>query len=217
MEKLASPVQIRYLGLAPYQATYQAMQHFTENRQADTVDELWILQHAAVYTLGQAGKWEHLLNPGPIPVYQVDRGGQITYHGPGQLITYVLLDLKRRHWGVKQLVFALEQAVINYLAHYDIQGKRRDQAPGVYVNEHKLAALGLRVRRGCSYHGLSLNVAMDLTPFERINPCGYAGLTITQLRDLGINANLTSVSQQFLPYLLNTLQLYSINNFISND
>ena len=212
MENLASPVRIRYLGLAPYQATYQAMQHFTDNRQAHTIDELWILQHAPVYTLGQAGKWEHLLNPGQIPVYQVDRGGQVTYHGPGQLIIYVLLDLKRRSWGVKPFVLALEQAIINYLAYHHIQGQRRDKAPGVYVNECKLAALGLRIRRGCSYHGLSLNVDMDLTPFQGINPCGYAGLTVTQLRDLGINANLTLVSEQFLPYLLDTLQLYPINN-----
>jgi len=217
METVVSPVWIRYFGLAPYQATYQAMQHFTDNRQADTVDELWVLQHPSVYTLGQAGKWEHLLNPGQIPVYQVDRGGQVTYHGPGQLIIYVLLDLKRRHWGVKLLVSALEQAVIDYLAHHQILGGRRDKAPGVYVDDHKLSALGLRIRRGCSYHGLSLNVDMDLTPFQGINPCGYAGLTVTQLRDLGINDNLTQLSEQFLPYLFHTLQLEPINTITPND
>lgn len=217
MGNVVSPVRIRYLGLAPYQATYQAMQHFTDNRQADTVDELWVLQHPSVYTLGQAGKWEHLLNPGEISVCQVDRGGQVTYHGPGQLIVYVLLDLNRRHWGVKSLVSALEQAVIDYLAHHQISGKRRDKAPGVYVDDHKLSALGLRIRRGCSYHGLSLNVDMDLTPFQGINPCGYAGLTVTQLRDLGINDNLTQLSEQFLPYLFHTLQLDPINTITPND
>ncbi len=199
---------IRWLGLVPYQSTYQAMQHFTDHRQVNTLDELWVLQHPPVYTLGQAGKREHLLNTHTIPVYQVDRGGQVTYHGPGQLIIYVLLDLKRRQWGVKQFVFALEQAVIDYLAQYQIPSNRRDRAPGVYVGEGKLAALGLRIRHGCSYHGLSLNINMDLTPFQDINPCGYAGLAITQLHDLGIDDDFTQISNQFLSHLLNTLNLY---------
>jgi lipoyl(octanoyl) transferase len=181
------------------------MQHFTDNRNALTLDELWVLQHPPVYTLGQAGKPEHLLNPGNIPVYHIDRGGQVTYHGPGQLVVYVLMDISRRNWGVKQLVQALEQAVIDYLASQQINGKRREKAPGVYVDKRKIAALGLRIRRGCSYHGLSLNIDMDLTKFQGINPCGYAGLEVTQLRDLGITEDFESVSAQFLRYLLDTL------------
>ncbi|MEN8216153.1 MAG: lipoyl(octanoyl) transferase LipB [Pseudomonadota bacterium] len=196
---------IRQLGIVPYKPTYQAMQRFTDTRGADTPDELWVLQHPPVYTLGQAAKLEHLLNTGNIPVYPIDRGGQVTYHGPGQLIVYVLMDIKRRRWGVKKLVHALEQAVIDYLASQDIIGKCREKAPGVYVDERKIASLGLRIRRGCSYHGLSLNVDMDLTPFQGINPCGYAGLEVTQLRDLGIYDDFEQVSAQFLSYLLESL------------
>jgi lipoyl(octanoyl) transferase len=183
------------------------MQTFTESRQADTPDELWVLEHPPVYTLGMAGKREHLLNPEKIPVYCVDRGGQVTYHGPGQLVVYILMDLKRRQWGVKQLVHAIEQAVIDYLAYQHLQGQRRDKAPGVYVEGRKISALGLRVKRHCCYHGLSLNVNMDLTPFTGINPCGYAGLEVTQLRDLGIHDSFTQVTNQFLQHLLYTLNL----------
>jgi len=206
------PVLIRHLGLVPYQATYQAMQHFTDNRHAETLDELWVLQHPPVYTLGQAGKPEHLLNPGNIPVYHIDRGGQVTYHGPGQLVVYVFMDIKRRNWGVKQLVQALEQAVIDYLASQQINGNRREKAPGVYVEKCKIASLGLRIRRGCCYHGLSLNIDMDLTPFQHINPCGYAGLEVTQLRDLGTTEDFEQVSAQFLRYLLDTLNFFIKEN-----
>lgn len=186
------------------------MQRFTDTRSTDTPDELWLLQHPPVYTLGQAGKREHLLNTGNIPVYPIDRGGQVTYHGIGQLIVYVLMNIKRRNWGVKKLVFALEQAVIDYLASQNLSGNRRENAPGVYVDERKIASLGLRIRRGCSYHGLSLNVDMDLTPFQGINPCGYAGLEVTQLRDLGIRDDFEQVSAQFLSYLLCSLNLNPI-------
>ncbi len=188
------------------------MQHFTDNRHAQTLDELWVLQHPPVYTLGQAGKPEHLLNPGNIPVYHIDRGGQVTYHGPGQLVVYVLMDIKRRNWGVKQLVQALEQAVIDYLASQQINGNRREKAPGVYVEKCKIASLGLRIRRGCCYHGLSLNIDMDLTPFQHINPCGYAGLEVTQLRDLGTTEDFEQVSAQFLRYLLDTLNFFIKEN-----
>jgi lipoyl(octanoyl) transferase len=207
--KNSPPILIRHLGIVPYKPTYQAMQHFTDTRNADTLDELWVLQHPPVYTLGQAAKREHLLNTGDIPVYAIDRGGQVTYHGYGQLIVYVLIDIKRRNWGVKKLVQALEQGVIDYLASQNIIGKRREKAPGVYVDERKIASLGLRIRRGCSYHGLSLNVDMDLTPFQGINPCGYAGLEVTQLRDLGISEDFEQVSGQFSSYLLGSLNLSS--------
>ena len=208
-------VIIRYLGLVSYLPVYQALQRFTETRQVDTFDELWILEHPPVYTLGMAGKREHLLNTASISVYSVDRGGQVTYHGPGQLVVYILMDLKRRRWGVKQLVRAIEQAVIDYLASQYIIGLRCENAPGVYVGGRKISALGLRIRRGCSYHGLSLNVDMDLKPFAGINPCGYAGLEVTQLRELGINDDLSQVTTQFLPYLLYTLDYTDTINLIT--
>lgn len=204
------PALIRHLGIVPYMPTYRAMQQFTDTRQPETTDEIWILQHPPVYTLGLAGRWEHLHRPGDILVYPTDRGGQVTYHGPGQLIVYILLDLKRRHFAVKRLVYLLEQAVIDYLSHQQIVGERRDKAPGVYVQGRKLAALGLRVRHGCSYHGLSLNVAMDLTPFQGINPCGYAGLEVTQLRDLGVMDDFHQVTTQFLACLFKQLDMPAI-------
>ncbi len=193
---------VRNLGLVAYQPIHQAMQQYTDTRNADTPDELWVLQHSPIYTLGQAGKPEHLLDTGNIPVYQSDRGGQVTYHGPGQLIVYVLMDIKRANLGVKKLVNLLEQAIINYLSSLKINSSRRDKAPGVYVNNQKIAALGLRIRKSCSYHGLSLNVNMDLRPFAGINPCGYAGLGVTQLSELGIKLNLEQVTEQFLECLL---------------
>ncbi len=192
------PVLIRRLGLVDYQTAFDEMRHFTEQRSADTPDEIWLLEHPPVFTQGLNGKPEHLLNPGDIPVLQVDRGGQVTYHGPGQLVAYLLLDLRRRKLGVRHVVSAMEQAVIALLADYDITAEARQDAPGVYVDGNKIAALGLRVRRGCSYHGLSLNVAMDLEPFSRINPCGYQGLGVTQLQALGVGDSMDEVAEKLL-------------------
>ena len=180
-----SPLIVRHLGIRPYLDTWQAMQAFTDRRDVDTPDEIWLLQHEAVYTQGQAGKAEHLLHPTEIPVVQSDRGGQITYHGPGQLIAYLLLDVRRKGLGVRQLVTAMEQAVIGVLAQANIQAAAKADAPGVYVDGAKIASLGLRIRRGCSFHGLALNVDLDLTPFTHINPCGYAGLAMTSTALLG--------------------------------
>ncbi|PIV21803.1 MAG: octanoyltransferase [Hydrogenophilales bacterium CG03_land_8_20_14_0_80_62_28] len=182
---LLAPI-VRHLGRVDYEPTWRAMQSFTAERGPDTPDELWLLEHPPVFTLGQAGKREHILTDLGIPVIAIDRGGQVTYHGPGQVVVYVLLDLRRRGYGVKELVRRLEQAVIDLLAGFGVVAERRAGAPGVYVNEAKIAALGLRIKNGCSYHGLALNVAMDLTPFSAINPCGYEGLAVTQTSDLGI-------------------------------
>ncbi len=171
----------RHLGLVDYQSTFEAMKRFTAERTVDTEDELWLLQHPSVFTQGISGKVEHLLAPGDIPVVQIDRGGQVTYHGPGQWVAYVLFDLKRAHMGVRELVTAIEQAVVNLLSDYHIAAAPDASAPGVYVEGEKIASLGLKVSRGRCYHGVALNVDMDLEPFERINPCGYAGLKVTSL------------------------------------
>ncbi len=179
------PLIVRHLGIRPYLQTWQDMQTFTDQRDADTPDEIWLLQHEAVYTQGQAGKAEHLLHQTDIPVVQSDRGGQITYHGPGQLVAYLLIDVRRKGLGVRQLVTAMEQAVIALLARSGIEAIAKPDAPGVYVAGAKIASLGLRIRRGCSFHGLALNVNLDLTPFSHINPCGYAGLAMTQTATLG--------------------------------
>ena len=189
-----NPLRVRQLGLVGYEPVWHDMQSFTATRTPDTPDELWLLEHPPVFTLGRNSKQEHLLDTGAIPVIQVDRGGQVTYHGPGQLVAYALLDIARRQLGVQSLVRILEQAVIDLLADYRIDGQRRDKAPGVYVDGRKIAALGLRVRKGCSFHGLSLNVDMDLGPFASINPCGYRGLEVTQLADLGVNTPLTTIA-----------------------
>ena len=188
---------IRHLGLMDYAPVWQEMQSFTESRNANTPDELWFLEHPPVFTLGRNGKQEHLHNTGKIPVINTDRGGQVTYHGPGQLIAYTLLNIKRRQLGVQSLVRILEQTVIDLLSDYSLSAQRREQAPGVYIDNRKVAALGLRIRKGCSFHGLSLNVDMDLSPFAMIDPCGYSGLEVTQLRDLGIDATLGTISAQF--------------------
>ncbi len=174
-------LRVRDLGVAPYEPVWHAMQAFTDARDEATPDEVWCVQHPPVFTLGQAGRAEHVLAPGDIPVVQVDRGGQVTYHGPGQLVLYPLLDLRRLDLGVRALVTLIEQALIDVLAMDDVVAVRREGAPGVYVDGAKIAALGLRVRRGCSFHGLAFNVDMDLEPFERINPCGFEGLAVTQL------------------------------------
>ena len=196
---------IRDLGVVDYTETWQRMQQFTDNRDESTVDEIWLLEHPPVFTQGQAGKEEHLLFPGDIPVVKVDRGGQVTYHGPGQLVAYVLLDIKRRKIGVRELVTMIEQVIVGALAAHAVNAYARPDAPGVYVNEAKVASLGLRVRKGCTFHGLALNVAMDLSPFSRINPCGYAGMRMVQTSDLGgpnsIEIAKQEISRQFISQL----------------
>jgi lipoyl(octanoyl) transferase len=177
------------------------MQAFNAARDEATADEIWLLEHLPVYTLGLNGKPEHVLEPGTIPVVNIDRGGQVTYHGPGQIVVYLLLDLRRLGYGVRELVRRMEGAVIALLASYGVAAERREGAPGVYVGEAKIAALGLRVRRGCCYHGLALNVDMDLEPFSRINPCGYSGLPVTQTLDVGIGDNIHDVSERLLALL----------------
>ena len=190
---MSLPLKVRRLGRQPYAATWEAMSNFTNNRGPDTPDELWLLEHDPVFTQGQAGKAEHVLAPGDIPVVQVDRGGQVTYHGPGQIVGYPLIDLRRAGVSVRELVNKLEQSLIDTLAHWNIGAERLDGAPGVYVAGAKVAALGLRVRRGCSFHGLAFNVSMDLEPYHRINPCGYKGLAVTQVLDLGGPSRLSDV------------------------
>jgi lipoyl(octanoyl) transferase len=180
----AAELVVRHLGVVDYLPTLESMRRLTAERNELTPDEIWLLQHPRVFTQGQAGKSEHLLAPGDIPVIQVDRGGQVTYHGPGQLVAYLMLDLRRLNLGVRELVTAMEESLVNVLASYSVEAAPKADAPGVYVNGDKIASLGLRVSRGCSFHGLALNVDMDMTPFLRINPCGYAGLKMVQLRDL---------------------------------
>jgi len=171
-------------GLQPYEATLERMQQYTAGRDADSADEIWLLEHPPVFTQGQAGNADHLLATGDIPVIKVDRGGQVTYHGPGQLVVYLMMDLKRSKLGVRKMVTLMEQALIDALASFSVEAYAKPDAPGVYVGKAKIASLGLRVRRGCSFHGLALNLDMDLTPFLRINPCGYAGMPMTQLASL---------------------------------
>ena len=177
-------VKVRDWGTTDYDETFAAMQEFTAQRDASTVDEIWLTEHRPVFTQGQAGKAEHVLAPGDIPVVQTDRGGQVTYHGPGQITGYLMFDIRRRKYGVRNLVTGIEVSMIRTLAEYGIDAEPRADAPGVYVNGNKIGSLGLRVRRGCSYHGLSLNVAMDLEPFSRINPCGLTGVAVTHMADL---------------------------------
>jgi lipoyl(octanoyl) transferase len=186
------------LGLQSYERVWSAMSDFTNQRNAETTDQLWLVQHPPVFTQGQAGKAEHLLVPGDIPVVQSDRGGQVTYHGPGQLVAYPLLDLRRLKIGVRDLVTSIEETIVATLAHYGIEAYAKSDAPGVYVDGNKIASLGLRVRRGCSFHGLALNVDMDLSPFLRINPCGYQGLAMAQIRDLVPNPPAISEVQKQL-------------------
>jgi lipoyl(octanoyl) transferase len=204
--RAAAPV-IRHLGRVDYLATWQRMQQFTDRRDAHTADELWFLEHPPVFTLGMAGKREHLLAPGDIPVIQTDRGGQVTYHGPGQLVVYALIDLRRAGLGVRDLVTALEQSVIQYAAQLGITAAAPREAPGVYVAGRKLASVGIRIRRGASYHGLALNVQMDLEPFQRINPCGFAGLAMTQLADLADVPDVAQAASGLQPHLLTALRL----------
>lgn len=198
---------IRHLGRVDYEPTWHAMQAFTAQRGPDTPDEIWLLEHPPVFTLGLAGKREHILQVTDIPIIPIDRGGQVTYHGPGQIVAYLLLDLKRRGYGVRELVQRMEQAIIHVLASYGVEGERREKAPGVYVAGKKIAALGLRIKHGMSYHGLALNVDMDLTPFTYINPCGYEGLEVTQLRMLGVTAQQIAVEQALLGALTAALAI----------
>ena len=192
---------VKQLGRVEYEPTWQAMMAFTSARQAETPDELWIVEHPPVYTLGQAGKPEHILQDVGIPIVKIDRGGQVTYHGPGQVVIYLLLDLARRKIKVRELVTAIEQAVIDFLAAHSIAAERRDGAPGVYVGDAKIAALGLKIKNGCSYHGLSLNVDMDLSPFTAINPCGYAGLKVIQTKDFNVPLTPAQAAAQLSQYL----------------
>ncbi len=199
-------IHIKSLGMVDYEPTWRAMQRFTAERSADTVDEIWLVQHPPTYTQGQAGKPEHLLNPTDIPVVNIDRGGQITYHGPGQIVAYLLLDLRRWKINVREMVRLMEQAVIDLLAEYGVRAEGRDEAPGVYVGDAKIAALGLKIKNSCSYHGLALNVDMDLTPFANINPCGYEGLKVTQCIAQGITVPLEELQAELTQNLVHGLQ-----------
>jgi len=195
------PALLRDLGRQGYEPVWHAMQQFTDSRGDSTTDELWVVEHDPVFTLGQAGKDEHVLAPGDIPVLHVDRGGQVTYHGPGQIVVYPLLDLRRLGIGVRDYVCRIEQAIIDTLDEWNIGAERLDGAPGVYVGGAKIAALGIRVRRGCSFHGLAFNVSLDLEPFHRINPCGYAGMQVTSVLDLGGPSGIEAVKAVLLSHL----------------
>ena len=205
---IKSPV-IKYLGLVEYEPAWQAMKEFTVQRTAATRDEIWLLQHPPVYTQGQAGKPEHLLHATDIPVVKIDRGGQITYHGPGQIVAYLLLDLRRWQLNVRELVRLMEQVVIDVLARHDITAHGRADAPGVYVGEAKIAALGLKIKNGCCYHGLAFNVDMDLTPFDNINPCGHVGLHVTQARAVGVATPLHELEARLAQNLIALLQRHN--------
>ena len=201
------PIEIRSLGRKEYEPLWREMQEFTNSRNDETADEIWFTEHPPVFTLGRNARREHLLTPGDIPVIQIDRGGQVTYHGPGQLMIYPLIDLKRARLGIRDLVTALEQSVVDLLRQYDIESRSRQDAPGVYVEGRKIASVGLRIRRSCSYHGMALNVDMDLEPFSRINTCGYTDLDVTDLRTLRAKKNLSAVATDLEPHLLRHLGL----------
>ncbi|MCT4704657.1 lipoyl(octanoyl) transferase LipB [Enterobacteriaceae bacterium H11S18] len=208
-------ILIRQLGRQPYEPVSQAMHTFTDTRDETTPDEIWLVEHDPVFTQGQAGKAEHVLVPGDIPVIQSDRGGQVTYHGPGQQVMYVLLNLRRRKLGVRELVTVLEQTVVNTLAEIGIEAYPRADAPGVYVEGKKICSLGLRIRKGCSFHGLALNIDMDLSPFLRINPCGYAGLEMTQVKNLREEISLKDIQPRLVSQLIALLN-YPAVEYISN-
>ncbi|EEW10436.1 lipoyl(octanoyl) transferase LipB [Vibrio mimicus] len=205
MAIMENQLLVRRLGRRDYTPVWQAMHQFTDQRDSTTRDEVWLVEHNPVFTQGQAGKAEHLLNTGDIPVVQSDRGGQVTYHGPGQLVAYFLIDLRRKHLGVRELVTHIENLVINTLKHYQIDSAARPDAPGVYVQDKKICSLGLRIRKGCSFHGLALNIQMDLTPFLRINPCGYAGMEMVQLSDLYGPIGIEQVEQALIQELVTLL------------
>lgn len=201
----AHPIIIRKLGRRDYEPTWQAMRDFTDTRGEETVSEIWVVEHPPVFTQGQAGKAEHLLNPGDIPVVQTDRGGQITYHGPGQLVIYLLIGLREAGIGIRRLVTVMEESIIGLLDSHGVSAEARADAPGVYVDKRKIASLGLRVRRGCTYHGLALNVSNDLSPFQRINPCGYAGLEVTSTQLLGIDDGMEQIGADLVGRLCDAL------------
>lgn len=207
---LQNKIIIRNLGRQDYQPIWQAMHKFTDERSPETTDEVWLVEHNPVFTQGQAGKAEHLLNTGDIPVVQSDRGGQVTYHGPGQLVAYVLVDLRRKKMGVRDLVTHIENTIIKTLSHFGIESNARPDAPGVYVSGQKICSLGLRIRRGCSFHGLALNINMDLAPFLRINPCGYAGMEMTQTALLNGPSELAEIQPVLVEELVNLLDYQSI-------
>ena len=198
MDAVNPQLIVRHLGRSDYEPVWHDMQKFTDERDADTPDELWLVEHPPVFTQGLAGKAEHILAPGDIPVIQVDRGGQITYHGPGQIVAYPLINLRRHGIGVKSLVHGIEQAIIDTVALYGVTAARKDNAPGVYVDGAKIASLGLRIRKACSFHGLAFNIDMDLEPFQRINPCGLSDLKVIQLADLANDVQLPTVEQQLI-------------------
>lgn len=200
-------VIVRQLGRQPYAPIFEAMKRFTDERDQNTPDEIWLVEHDAVFTQGQAGKAEHILMPGDIPIVQVDRGGQVTYHGPGQQVIYLMLNIKRRKLGVRHLVTAMEEAVVGLLAKYDVKAYPKPDAPGVYVDEKKVCSLGLRIRNGCSFHGLALNVNMDLSPFQRINPCGYAGMEMIDTARLNGPTTLETAGKELTLLLLEALSL----------
>ena len=201
----AEQIIIRDLGVVEYLPTWEAMQTFTADRQPETVDEIWLLEHEPVFTQGHAGKEEHVLAAGDIPVIPVDRGGQVTYHGPGQLVVYLLLNLRRKKFGVRELVARMEQSIVELLQQYGVEAYARDDAPGVYVDGAKICSLGLRVRRGCSFHGLAFNLDMDLEPFNRINPCGYSGMAVTRLINLVDNIDRDTVKETLKEILVKRL------------
>jgi lipoyl(octanoyl) transferase len=209
-------VLLRWLKQQDYLSCWQAMQAFTNQRDAHTMDEMWLLEHDPVFTQGQNGKPEHLLNPGHIPVIQTDRGGQITYHGPGQLMVYTLIDIKRKHLNVREFVSILEDSIIQLLANYNIVAHAKREAPGVYVEEKKICSIGLRVRRGCVYHGIAFNISMDLEPFSRINPCGYKALQMTQFADLGGLTETVKSGQELINFLIKNLG-YTTQKTILSD
>ena len=206
-QNLSSSIIVRNLGLQDYEPLWRAMQRFTDTRTPRTADEIWFTEHPPVFTLGINASREHLLATGDIPVVQIDRGGQVTYHGPGMLMIYPLIDLKRLNLGVRDLVTALEQSVVDLAAGYGIEARARPDAPGVYAGDAKFASVGLRIRRGASYHGMALNVRVDLEPFMRINPCGYAGLEMTDLATLGGDSDLDTVERKLLPHFLEHLRM----------
>jgi lipoyl(octanoyl) transferase len=198
-------VQVKILGQQAYEPVWHAMQMFTEQRKSDTADEIWLLEHSPVFTLGRNSKKKHILSHSSIPMIEIDRGGQVTYHGPGQLIAYLLIDLKRKKLGVRELVSLIEQSLIATLQDYQLKAYAKKEAPGVYINDAKIAALGLRIKKGCSFHGLSFNIDMDLTPFQQINPCGYENLEVIQLSDYIKGIKIDSVQRSLIDYLTQSI------------